>query len=415
MKEEQACEDYFKENTCRISNGQYQVKYAFNENNQKLGESRSISLRRFHFAEKQFIKNSELKSEYCEFIDKYKDLNHMSLTKGDKLGSGQFLPHHAVIKEDCMTTKNRVVFDGSAKTSTDDCLTGANSRKKDLFLRDDLSSLLKKGGSHLRKWASNDTTLIPESSQSNSDHMSLDPNSTIKTLEIHWDSRKDVIFNKIDTSRFLKTITKRTILSLIAKLFDPLGLLAPVIVMGKIIIQLLWKAGILWDSSVSASIHTMWLSFRNQLHLIEKITFDRFILNSNSVEIQLHGFCDASESAFGACIYLRSTDASRKIDISLVCAKSRVAPVKPVTLPRLELCGAFLLSGLYNITLLSLKLKIDKVYLWSDSIITLHWIHSEPHLLKTFVSNRIAAIQNLSTNCQWRHVPTKDNPADLVS
>ena len=129
----------------------------------------------------------------------------------------------------------------------------------------------------------------------------------------------------------------------------------------------------------------------------------------------MHGFCDASEKAYGACIYLRSADTQGKHHISLVCSKSRVAPVNPLILPRLELCATFLLARLYSVAKQALEIEIKRVYLWSDSTITLHWKNTEPWLLQTFVSNRIAEIQNLTRTVEWRHVPTNDNPADLVS
>ncbi|XP_015437138.1 PREDICTED: uncharacterized protein LOC107192408, partial [Dufourea novaeangliae] len=528
-QEEQACEAHFKRNTQRNFEGRYIVRLSFNENKENLGESRSMALRRFHCLEKRFDKNPQLKVEYCHFLDVYKELNHLSLLENRTLTMpGFYLPHHAVIREDSITTKIRVVFDGSAKTSSgvslnnalmvgptiqddlftllirfrsrryaftadiekmyreirvhpddasyqrilcrknpdevvnefslntvtygtscapflairslhqladdegaqhpvaasvlkrdfyvDDLLTGANTRQEAAFLRDDLIALLQKVGFSIRKWSSNDPSVVPGTSEnSSSTHMSLDPHATVKTLGIHWNSHEDIIFYKVNSSDSFKTVTKRSILSQVAKLFDPLGLLGPVIVKAKIMIQLLWKAGVSWDESVPVDIHTMWLEFKEQLPLLTKVSFNRLTIASNFVKVQMHGFCDASEKAYGACIYMRSTDIHGNNHVSLVCSKSRVAPVKSLTLPRLELCAALLLARLYTTTKLALQLEINKVYLWSDSTITLHWIKTEPHLLKVFVSNRIAEIQNLSESCEWRHVPTQDNPADLVS
>lgn len=194
-----------------------------------------------------------------------------------------------------------------------------------------------------------------------------------------------------------------------------MGLLGPIIIKAKIIIQLLWKAEVSWDSSVPANIHTMWLEFKEQLPLLSTVSFKRFIITLNSIENQIHGFCDASENAYGACIYLCSTDSEGNHHVSLMCAKSHVAPVNPLTLPCLELCAAILLSRLYIAVKQALPIQIDETYLWSDSTITLHWINTEPYLLKTVVSNRIAEIQRLSEACVWKHVPTQDNPVNLIS
>ena len=176
--------------------------------------------------------------------------------------------------------------------------------------------------------------------------------------------------------------TKRSFLSQVAKLFDPLGLLGPIIVKAKILIQLLWKAGVSWDSSIPTEIHNMWLQFKEQLPLLGEINFNRLIIAPNSTEIEMHGFCDASEKAYGACIYLRSTDAQGIHNISLVCSQSRVASVKPVTVPRLELSAALLLARLCTAVKQALEIEIKQTYLRSDSTITLHWINTEPFLLK---------------------------------
>lgn len=130
----------------------------------------------------------------------------------------------------------------------------------------------------------------------------------------------------------------------------------------------------------------------------------------------MHGFCDASESAYGACIYLRTTDKKGEHHVSLVCSKSRVAPIQPLTLPRLELCAALLLARLYVSTYEALKhVTFEKVCFWSDSTVSLQWIVTPPHKLKTFVSNRVAEIQEITQPHEWRHVSTLDNPADLSS
>ncbi|XP_033228872.1 uncharacterized protein LOC117180482 [Belonocnema kinseyi] len=182
------------------------------------------------------------------------------------------------------------------------------------------------------------------------------------------------------------------------------------------LIQLLWKAGVQWDSSIPVEVHSMWLKFKEQLPLLEEVNFRHLIIASNSIELQMHGFCEASEKTYGACIYLRSTDNQGKHHIALVCSKSRVAPVKPVTLPRLELSAALLLARLCTAVKQALEIEIKQIYLWSDSTITLNWIDTEPHLLKTFVANRVAEIQNLATSYKRTIIAipicTKENQID---
>ena len=139
------------------------------------------------------------------------------------------------------------------------------------------------------------------------------------------------------------------------------------------------------------------------------------MLIPNAVEIQLHGFCDASEKAYGACIYLRSTDQRGIHQSALICSKSRVAPLKVATIPRLELCAANLLVKLYVITIKALPFQVHKTHFWSDSTIVLNWIDTPSYTLKTFVVNRVVEIQATTQAQNWHHVPTEDNPADLIS
>ncbi|XP_044578945.1 uncharacterized protein LOC123261417 [Cotesia glomerata] len=251
----------------------------------------------------------------------------------------------------------------------DDCLSGAKTVAEAITLRDQLITMLKKGGFNVRKWASNHPALLikvqehPESS-----HMSLDPDSATKTLGIRWHARDDYFFYVVNISN-QSNITKRTILSQIAKLFDPIGLLGPIIVHAKIIMQLLWKICAAWDESVPIEIHSSWSDFRGQLPLIEKLHFPRGMTLPNVIKSQLHGFCDASENAYGACLYLRSIDSKGQVCIRLISSKSRVAPVKPLTLPRLELCAALLLARLYCAVKPAILSDAYESYLWSDSTI----------------------------------------------
>ncbi|XP_076382077.1 uncharacterized protein LOC117218271 [Megalopta genalis] len=119
--------------------------------------------------------------------------------------------------------------------------------------------------------------------------------------------------------------------------------------------------------------------------------------------------------SYGACIYLRSSNINGQVQPRLLCAKSRVAPLKSMTLPRLELYGAQLLAKLYETILHSMHVEIDQTVFWTDSTITLYWINSSPHLLKTFVANRVSDIQTKTSINMWRHVPSEDNPVDYLS
>ena len=139
------------------------------------------------------------------------------------------------------------------------------------------------------------------------------------------------------------------------------------------------------------------------------------MLTFDAREIQLHGFCDASTRGYEACIYVRTTDKRGEVRTIILCSKSKVAPLKTITVPRLELCWALLLAKLYNQVTHSLNLKFDKIVFWSDSEIVLHWLKMRNNLLKTFVSNKVIEIQSLTNISNWRHIRSFDNPADSLS
>jgi len=158
-------------------------------------------------------------------------------------------------------------------------------------------------------------------------------------------------------------------------------------------------------------IYTAWTTFQNSLSELSEISFPRHVCMTQSVDainLQLHGFADASEAAYGACIYVRSSNAVDSHSVMLVCSKSRVAPLKGLSLPRLELCAALLLSQLCQAVLKAFNKTFDRVILWSDSTITLHWIRTHPYRLKTFVANRVASIQEITAAFEWKHVPSGD-------
>ena len=153
-------------------------------------------------------------------------------------------------------------------------------------------------------------------------------------------------------------------LSQIAQLFDPLGLLGPVIVQAKITMQSLWLLKVDWDETVPEQVQTTWHEYRDQLTILDELDIKRKIVAIDYVTLQMYGYCDASRNAYGACIYIRSTDKNGVHSTQLVCSKSKVAPVKTLSIPRLELCAALLLSKSYNSVSHALRrLTVEKTIL----------------------------------------------------
>ncbi|XP_058840481.1 uncharacterized protein LOC131695965 [Topomyia yanbarensis] len=206
--------------------------------------------------------------------------------------------------------------------------------------------------------------------------------------------------------------TRRRMLSAIAKLFDPLGLISPVVVSAKIIMQEFALLQTEWDAPVPPTLEKKWTDFYGQLSRLSELRISRFAFISGWVNVPLHCFADASEVAYGACLYIRTVNRTGNVRIELLSAKSRVAPLKRLTLPRLKLCAAREAACLHAKVVKSLDLTGCKCTFWSDSTIVLHWLKSPPNTWKTFVANRV---QTLSHGYYWQHISGKENPADLVS
>ncbi|XP_057337763.1 uncharacterized protein LOC130675883 [Microplitis mediator] len=528
-EEEFQVEEHFKQTTKRDPvTGRYIVRLPFNEKINKLGESYTMAVRQFYSLEKRLAKDLALKAQYIDSMKEAISLGHMREVNLKEIqGKHCFLPHHPVIKESSSTTKVRVVYNASAKTSTgislndclkvgpvvqhtsfdiilrfrthqivmladiekmykqilldardaqyqlilwretssdelkafiipvvlfgiasaphsatrvlnqcaedektrfplasdtlkrdcyvDDVMTGADNLEDAIKLREELIGITKAGGFNLRKWVSNNPEVIKSSSDDTRDiNLLTCNNSEMKALGIQWNNVSDEIKYKVTEESNL-TVTKRSVLSNIARLYDPIGLIGPVIVSAKILMQQLWQCNAGWDETLPPNIYTAWNNLRKQLPELNKIKFDRKIIINNAKRIEVHGFSDASEKAYGAVIYVRSIDINNKVTTNLLCSKNRIAPLKTISLPKLELCAALLLSRLIDTVLKAINKQIDKIYLWSDSTITLQWINTQPYLLKTFVANRVSEIRELTSTMHWRHVPSEDNMADVLS
>ncbi|XP_050547903.1 uncharacterized protein LOC126909511 [Daktulosphaira vitifoliae] len=180
--------------------------------------------------------------------------------------------------------------------------------------------------------------------------------------------------------------------------------------------QRLWCIQLSWDELVSEEVAVEWRNYSAQLTTLNKFSIPRYILCENKiVKLQLHGFADSSIRAYGACVYIRSTDENGHHTVRLLQAKSKVAPIKTISLPRLELCAALLLARMVNGIVPKLKCKFERQFYWTDSSVTLAWISSPSAKWKTFVAHRVGEIQDKTSINDWCHVRSEDNPADLIS
>lgn len=242
-----------------------------------------------------------------------------------------------------------------------------------------------------------------------------DPES--KALGLRWNIKHDFFYYVRDKLTDFPDMTKRKLLSQVATLYDPLGLIQPIILIGKLIFQRVTRARIGWDDLLPPSELNAWKRWFVGLKDIHTLHFPRCLVGTlyTGARKELHTFCDASELAYGTVTYLRAIPADGKIKVILIMGKGRVAPNKSLTVPRLELCAALTGIKQENVVRKQTGLELDSRYFWTDSIIVLHYLKNPALRLKSFVSRRVDTILDFSTPEQWHHVRTNVNPADIVS
>ena len=304
----------------------------------------------------------------------------------------------------------------------DDCLVSVDTASQAIAVVEQLTSHLRQGGFRLTKWLTNDETVleaIPQSERSKTlEGHDLDCSSNNRVLGVKWNFIDDVFFFSVKLPKSLP-LTRRGLLSMLSSIFDPLGLLAPIMLCPKIVLQELCRNGFGWDDPIPESHAKRWTNWVDTLPLLEGIQVRRCFqpyTPEHLISAQLHHFSDASQLAYGACSYLRLLYKNGQIHCSLLIGKSRLAPIKSISVPRLELTAAVLASKLDLMLRKELSFHVTSTTFWSDSTAVLHMIANSSKRFPVFVSNRIATIErNVSQNSLWKYVPSQLNPADLTS
>jgi hypothetical protein len=235
-----------------------------------------------------------------------------------------------------------------------------------------------------------------------------------RVLGLQWNVKTDRLMFECGTTD--NTPTRRVILSTLASIYDPLGCLAPTILKGKLILQTVCKSQFSWDDPLDENTTQLWKDWSQNMKGISQVAIPRCLKPKLFCDIQreLHHFSDACLAGYGSCSYLRVINQAGEVHCSLVFAKARVAPLKPITLPRLELMGA--ITSVRASVLLRKELRGEvKEYFWTDSKIVLGYIQNSSKRFHMFVANRVEFIREHTELEQWNYVSSGNNPADHAS
>jgi len=235
------------------------------------------------------------------------------------------------------------VLDGLRyQTYVDDICLGADTEALLVKIQSDLISVLGHSALELKKWSSNSSRVLSKTSATDRvpEVINFDDKEgcIVKVLGLRWDPVRDIFSFKVHPVS--KTVTKRSVLSTIATIFDPIGFLAPVTFHAKHIMQQIWKAELGWDDPLPANFVQTWTSLLADLPALSRVEIPRFLSTITKSNVQLCGFCDASEHGYAAVAYLRVTSTSGSVTVHLIGSKTKMAPIKTSTIPRLELCAA---------------------------------------------------------------------------
>ncbi|XP_038052505.1 uncharacterized protein LOC119725213 [Patiria miniata] len=305
----------------------------------------------------------------------------------------------------------------------DDCLKSLDSEGEAVETVKQLTDILAKGGFRLTKWISNsrrvNESVPPEERAKGVKNLDLSQEElpVERALEVHWDTEHDLLRMKIKSKHGSQT--RRGLLSVICSVYDPLGFVFPYILRAKLLFQDEFQiVGKSWDDPLEAETQDHWAKWLDKLSLLKEFAVERCLVPSNFGEIsecRLHHFSDASQDACGSVSYARFVNSAGEIHCSFLIGKSRPAPLKTMTIPRLELSAAVVAVKMEQMLRRELKLNVCGSTFWTDSMLVLQYIKNTSKRLHTFAANRVAVIHDGSSVDQWRYVNTDRNPADDAS
>ncbi|XP_062846427.1 uncharacterized protein LOC134325915 isoform X2 [Trichomycterus rosablanca] len=304
----------------------------------------------------------------------------------------------------------------------DDGVTSVESAERAIELALEARELCANGGLRLHKFVSNSNVVlqsIPPSERATdtkTKNLTLNDMSLERALGIHWDIESDSFTFKITAKD--QPATRRGILSTVASIYDPLGIVAPYLLNGKGILQEMCHQGTGWDDLLPERLRPRWERWLDDLTNLERISIARCYVPTNFGKVnkrELHHFSDASNKGYGQCSYLRLKNEKGEVHCALIMGKARVSPLKVVTIPRLELTAAVVSVTVSNMLKEELSYTNVEEFFWTDSKVVLGYINNDARRFHTFVANRVQKIRHCSNPQQWAYISTDENPADNAS
>ncbi|XP_055547019.1 uncharacterized protein LOC129731215 isoform X2 [Wyeomyia smithii] len=299
-------------------------------------------------------------------------------------------------------------------------LVSTETENEAIRLAQEVRHVQAKAGFQMGSWVSNSSAVLAALQKERIDEKSLNLGSelaTEKVLGMWWQTATDELTFKLSPKHDIGLLsgerrpTKREVL----RTYDPLGLLSNLLIFLKVLLQKIWRAGVGWDDEIPEKLHEQWGKWIGVLPLVQDVRIQRCYRSRTQIapetRTQLHTFVDASEDGYAAVVYLLFQQKG-VIECAIVAAKARVAPLKFVSIPRLELQTAVIGARLANTVVSSLSFKVDDKYFWTDSRDVLCWIRSDHRRYSQYVAFRVSTILETSDIANWRWVSSEDNVAD---
>ncbi|XP_068728870.1 uncharacterized protein [Montipora capricornis] len=437
----------------------YEVRLPWKRDPPKLESNYAQALRRLESVERKLRQDPVKAKAYKTAINEYveKGFAEEVPDQSDDNGTVRYLPHHAVFRDDKRTTKCRIVFDASAReggdASLNDCILpgpplqpnlasvlirfrthkiGLIADIEKMFLQVKLAP--EDRGVHRYLWRDLQPHETPKvyRMQRLTFGVNASPFLAIATVHAHVNKYKEmspyaveeILQNMYVDDCLTGADTVDSTLKLQQEMSEIMMTAAFNLTKWASNSELsqnpfprVWLKGLQWDDPLNSDTKAKWLSWKSESLQLKDVIIPRCFGNGITQDsvVEVHGFGDASPKAYGAAVYIRIRDKQDSVSSQLVISKSRVAPIKKVSLPRLELLAAVVNARLLKYVVGALPMKVARVVCWSDSMVALHWIKGQSSSWKPFVANRVAEVQSTWDPECWRYCGSKENPADLLT